>query len=180
MQEHGVLERVLLIYDEAAGRIERGEQVDLSAITGAAGIVRRFVEDYHERLEEQFLFPRFEAAGRERELVATLRLQHERGRALTAEILARAPRAEDRAQLVTAVRAFARMYRPHAAREDSVLFVELRNILPPDQILKIGGRMEEDEKKVLGEGGFERFVNEVAEIEKRLGLYNLAQFTPQD
>jgi hypothetical protein len=44
MQEHGLLERVLLIYDESARRIEHGEQVDLAVLTSAAGIIRRFVE----------------------------------------------------------------------------------------------------------------------------------------
>src|SRR5262245_19478893 len=76
MQEHGVLERILLVYDEAARRIERGEAVDLAVVTEGAGVVRRFVEEYHEQLEEQFVFPRLETAKREVELVAVLRLQH--------------------------------------------------------------------------------------------------------
>ena len=39
--------------------------------------------------------------------------------------------------------------------------------------------MEEDEKMVLGEGGSERSVDQVAEIEKQLGIYDLRQFTPK-
>src|SRR5688572_20610851 len=57
MQEHGVLERVLLIYDECARRIERSEPLDPQVLTGAAGIIRRFVEEYHEKQEEEFVFP---------------------------------------------------------------------------------------------------------------------------
>jgi hypothetical protein len=37
--------------------------------------------------------------------------------------------------------------------------------------------MEEDEHKVLGEAGFEKCVAEVEALEKRLGIYDLAQFT---
>src|SRR5437868_6740186 len=40
MQEHGVLERLLLVYDEAARRIESREPVDLGVVASAAGIVR--------------------------------------------------------------------------------------------------------------------------------------------
>lgn len=36
--------------------------------------------------------------------------------------------------------------------------------------------MEEDERKVLGEEGFENCVAEVEALEKRLGIYGLAQF----
>jgi hypothetical protein len=39
--------------------------------------------------------------------------------------------------------------------------------------------MEEDEKKVLGNEGFERSVEQVANIEKQLGIYELSQFTPK-
>src|SRR5262245_54489373 len=39
MQEHGVLERVLLIYGEVARRLEHGEQFDPTVVKSAAGIV---------------------------------------------------------------------------------------------------------------------------------------------
>ena len=55
MQEHGVLERLLLIYAEVARAIEAGEPVDLAATASAARIMRRFIEDYHERNEERFV-----------------------------------------------------------------------------------------------------------------------------
>jgi hypothetical protein len=38
--------------------------------------------------------------------------------------------------------------------------------------------MEEDERKVLGDEGFERSVEQVAAIEKQLGIFDLKQFTP--
>src|SRR4051794_7630536 len=48
MQEHGVVDRILLIYDEAAHRLEHGLPLDPAVVVGAAGIVRAFVENYHE------------------------------------------------------------------------------------------------------------------------------------
>ena len=87
MQEHGIVERIALIYDEAARRIEAHEAVDLGVVSGAAGVVKRFIEEYHEQSEERFVFPRLQAARRETELVGVLLRQHESGRRVTAEIL---------------------------------------------------------------------------------------------
>jgi len=60
-----------------------------------------------------------------------------------------------------------------------VLFPALRTILPPKEVESLGDRMEEDEHKVLGDEGFEKNVAAVEAIEKTLGIYALAQFTPK-
>jgi hypothetical protein len=39
--------------------------------------------------------------------------------------------------------------------------------------------MEEDEKKMLGDERFEKSVDQVATIEKQLGIYDLTPFTPK-
>lgn len=178
MQEHGVLERILLVYDAAATRLEKNEAVDLSLIASAAGLIRRFVEDYHEKNEEQFVFPRLEAARREVELVATLRRQHQRGREVTDEITRIAASGTNAAALVPLVRAFERMYRPHAAREDTVVFPAFRGLLGRDAYRELGEKFEDDEHARLGEHGFENAVAEVARLETALGIGELAKFTP--
>jgi hemerythrin-like domain-containing protein len=177
MQEHGVLERILLLYDEAARRLDRNEALDVTVITTAAGIVRRFVEEYHEKLEEQFVFPRLEAAKRETDLVATLRRQHQRGREVTEEImkLANAPVSAD---LARALRGFIRMYRPHAAREDTVLFPAFRSVVGRGAYRELGEKFEEQEHERFGEHGFEKTVAEVAKLETALSIGDLASFTP--
>src|SRR5579859_8274558 len=62
MREHGVLRRVMFLYDEAAHRLEQGDKPPLDAIAAGAGIVRKVIEQYHEKLEEKFIFPRMEKA----------------------------------------------------------------------------------------------------------------------
>ena len=86
---------------------------------------------------------------------------------------------ENRKELVIAVEAFIRMYRPHEAREDTVLFPALRRMLPEKQMKEIAEQMEKSEDMVLGEEGFEKAVDQVAGIEKQLGIYELDQFTPK-
>ena len=58
MREHGVLDRVLLIYEAVMRRFGSGEDFDPAVITDSANIVREFIEDYHEKLEENYVFPR--------------------------------------------------------------------------------------------------------------------------
>lgn len=58
MREHGLLNRVLLIYDHCADRLQSKQTIDLKALTDARGIIKNFVEAYHEKLEEEHLFPR--------------------------------------------------------------------------------------------------------------------------
>lgn len=179
MQEHGVLERILLVYDEALRRLASGGPLDSQPVLGAAQLVRRFVEDYHERLEERFVFPRLEAAGREPQLVATLRVQHARGRQLTDAIVELCKRPPGGGEaLRDPLVAFVRMYRPHAAREETVLLPAFRGLLDRAEYRELGEQFEDDEHERFGPRGFEDAVAEVARLEAVLGLGDLSSFTP--
>lgn len=177
MQEHGVLERVLVIYDTAALRIERSEPLDPAVLTKAAGVVRHFVEDYHEQTEEKFVFPRLRAAGREVALVTILLRQHERGRQLTDEIVRRAS-AGTTPELSRALRSFSHMYLAHASREDTVIFPAFRALVTGAEYDELGEQFEEREHQLLGKHGFEGAVAEVASLEAQLGIADLSGFTP--
>jgi hemerythrin-like domain-containing protein len=83
MREHGVLKRILLIYGEAIRRMTTNQELPVEAVLDAAEIIRSFVEDYHEKLEEDYLFPRFEKAGKLVDLTKTLRTQCQAGRRVT-------------------------------------------------------------------------------------------------
>jgi hemerythrin-like domain-containing protein len=184
MKEHGVLNRCLLVYEEGIRRLRGREEVSPVLFQHAAGLIRRFVEQYHEKNEENYIFPQFRRAGKLTDLVATLLRQHKAGRVVTAEILRLSTPAAfrdtgNRERLVASVESFIRMYRPHEAREDTVLFPALRTILPPARVAALGDRMEEAEHTVLGTEGFEKAVAQVAALEKQLGIYDLAQFTPK-
>ena len=183
MQEHALLERLLLVYEEIARRLEKGGEIPPGVLDQTAGIIRRFIEQYHEKDEEEHVFPRFTDGGLAG-LVKVLLEQHAAGRALTDSILARAKDVPSkdpagRAKLVEDIRAFIRMYRPHASREGSVLFPAFRDLLPAKEFLALGDEFEAKEHEVLGAEGFEGQVLVVAEIEERLGIYDLTLFTPR-
>jgi hemerythrin-like domain-containing protein len=183
MREHGVLKRVLLVYDEAIRRIDARQDLPADAVRNSAQLIRSFIEDYHEKLEEDFLFPRFEKARRLIDLTTVLRAQHQAGRRLTDQITSLATAASLRdaasaARLRDAMRQFNRMYAPHEAREDTVLFPALRTIVSKHEFGALGEDFERKEHQLFGEDGFETMVDRIASIEKTLGLYDLAQFTP--
>src|SRR5438477_1693337 len=90
MREHGVLKRVMLVYDEIVRRLDAKQDFPPQALADAAGIIRHFVEDYHEKLEEDYLFPRFVTANKLVDLVNTLKDQHQAGRRMTDVIIQRA------------------------------------------------------------------------------------------
>ncbi len=184
MREHGVLNRVLLIYEEGLRRLEAKEDISPAVFQHSATLVRKFVEDYHEKLEENFIFPEFEKRKKLGELTKTLRAQHQAGRDVTEVILRLSSgdsfaKDDNRRQLVTTVRQFIRMYRPHEAREDTVLFPAFRKMMSRDRIKDLGDQFEKEEDRLFGNEGFEKTVDQVAEIEKQLGIYELSQFTPQ-
>jgi hemerythrin-like domain-containing protein len=184
MREHGVLKRVMLAYEEVVRRWGEKQDVPPEALAGAAGIIRHFIEDYHEKLEEDYLFPRFEKADKLVDLVRTLRAQHEAGRKVTDVILRRANArslkdADERRQVAEAVGQFNRMYAPHEAREDTVLFPAFRGIVSAQEYGALGEEFEKKEHELFGQDGFEKMVDKVAGIEKALGIYDLAQFTPK-
>jgi hemerythrin-like domain-containing protein len=184
MREHGVLNRILLIYDEHLRLLAARQTFDGSVLVSAADIVRHFVEEYHEKLEEDFLFPRFRKAGKLVNLVDTLLAQHKAGRLLTAQIreLASLPTLKfvsDADKLADALRSFLRMYRPHEAREDTVLFPAFRSIVSPHEYDALGGDFEKKEDQLFGDQGFFKIVDQVAELEKKLRIHDLSQFTPK-
>jgi hemerythrin-like domain-containing protein len=183
MQEHGLLNRVLLIYDACRIHLVNKESFPAEAIAGGAGIIRTFVEDYHEKQEENYLFPRFEKANQLIDLVQTLKQQHQAGRNITDQItqlIKSSARTETENQkLIQLITAFNTMYRPHEAREDTILFPAFRKIVSKNEYDSLGEEFEGNEHKLFGKDGFETMVNKVADIEKSLGIYELAQFTPK-
>jgi hemerythrin-like domain-containing protein len=183
MREHGLLKRVLLLYDEVGRRIHANAEFPPDVVTGGARIIRSFIEEYHEQLEEKHLFPRFRSRHTLVDLVDVLEEQHKAGRRVTERILALTASglkgASDKKELAAALESFTRMYAPHEAREDTVLFPALRRLVSAHEYDALGEAFEDEEHRKFGQEGFEGMVERVAGLEKTLGIYDLKQFTPR-
>ena len=117
MQEHGLLNRILLIYDHCKFCLVNGQSFDPAILLNSAGIIRTFVEDYHEKQEEDYLFPRFKKANQLTSLVQILKQQHDAGRAITDQIM-RLTRSgtlteTENQRMIRLLTDFNVMYRPH-------------------------------------------------------------------
>ena len=183
-REHGVLKRVLLIYREGIRRLQAGEQDPAHALNTGAGIIRTFIEDYHEHLEEQVRLPR-SSNGQANSPTSppccapsTSAAALLTDRVLAATTGAAALDQPARQALVQDMSAFIRMYEPHEAREDTVIFPALREVVPANEFRELAETFEDEEHRRFGQAGFQGVVDKVADIEKSLGIYDLSQFTP--
>jgi hemerythrin-like domain-containing protein len=184
MREHGVLRRCILVYRECAGRLRiEPKDVDAAALNDTAKLFRSFGEDYHEKkLEEAHIFPRVRhaVAGAEAS-VPVLMAQHARGRELTEYILSLTGGAHVAASnaemLARAFDAFEVMYANHTAREDTIVFPAWKSVLPSAELAEMSNLFETIERAEFGGDGFDDAVKRIGEIEDKLGLKNLAQFT---
>lgn len=184
MREHGLLNRVLLIYEEIIKRINTDTAFSVKTLEQAVDIIKRFVEDYHEKMEEDYLFPLFEQYKKEVRLVRTLKTQHTRGREITSKIqsIITGKSELDTYQKRTVkalLQKFIDMYRPHEAREDTILFPLVRSLMSEKEFEELGEKFDDLEHKLFGKDGFEMMVGKVAGLEKELGIYELEKFTPE-
>ena len=165
MREHSGLRRILFIYEAAAPK------GDDASVLACAKLVRRFVEDYHEHTEETYIFPRLQT-GPLQPLVATLLAQHQAGRRLTDQLMANPKDTK-------AIEAFIKMYQPHAAFEDTLVFPAWKKAVGKKAYAELGEQFEDEETKTLGKQGFEHVLAQIADIEKNLGISDISIYTPQ-
>jgi hypothetical protein len=60
-----------------------------------------------------------------------------------------------------------------------VLFPAFRKIVSRHEFDSLSEEFEKKENELFGEDGFEKMGDRVTSIEKRLGIYDLGQFTPK-
>lgn len=184
MREHGILRRILVAYRDVAPKlVATAAAIDAAALADAAKLFQTFGERYHEQLlEEQHIFPIVRKAdGEAAGLVNTLIAQHARGREITAYILDRTKSGRigtgDAAPMAQALTAFSRMYEPHAAREDTIVFPAFKKAAGPKGYDELGEQFEDIERREFGGDGFDMAIGKVADIERRLGTADLDSFT---
>ncbi len=183
MQEHGVLGRLLLIYEEGARKLlldKPGEA--MTSIAGATEILINHIQGQHERVEELMIFPVLNRANQLPELVSTLVSQHKAGRDITQDIqdlaAMRADKTETgRAQVARLANSYVRMFRPHALREDTVLYPKLRTMLSATEYGELSEKVKNLESKMKNNGDLSAILGKVDEIETAMGIHDLAKFT---
>ncbi len=185
MNEHGLLIRIILIYRNVIDRISAGQAVPRAEANQAAQVIEAFIHGYHEPMEEAYVFPQVGTANRALQSdIQTLLLQHARGREQTQLILQATAgsnpfvRGANRQTMVTAMSNFVRGYEVHEAREDTVIYPALRAASTPTQTVQLATHFTNLEKQQFGPNGFVDMLTKVENVEKSLGIFDLAQYTP--
>jgi hemerythrin-like domain-containing protein len=180
MIEHGVLKRVLLVYRAAADQLAAGHTPPAGAVADAAQIIADYVESLHEGLEEAYVFPRVQ--DQQPDLIRTLLIQHDRGRHLTAAIITTASGdlrpAGARNDLLTYLDRFVRMYEPHEAWEDTIVYPALRAISPQRTLDLLAERFAEEADRQIGDDALTQILDRVTGVEQQLGIADLNAATP--
>ena len=192
-QEHGLLNRILLIYEELIYRIDEGMTIDPNIPLMSAQIIRSFIEDYHEKNEETYIFPVVQKCPQFRQLVQILLEQHQIGRVYTDKIIKLSDQLLDYIkegkrvskngisrildELASYLYKFVHMYRAHESREDTVIFRAFHELTPDKEYMNLGDIMESIEQEKFGEDDYDNILREVEMMEKRLGIHNLSTYS---
>lgn len=177
MHEHGLIMRVLLIYGQFRKQLEKGEKLDPDLLGPVSNLVATVVHGHHEQVEEKYVFARLRGVGDYETLVGRLTGQHRIGRELTATIAQAATPAHGQAlgseRLNEALGDFIALYAPHEAREDSVVFPAFERHVSAKAMAAMREELVERERQALGADWFPEAVQQIATVEKALGIHQL-------
>lgn len=181
--QHGVICRAVAILEEIKGGMDALMDLPPEIIGGTAEIVRLFVINHHQQMEEKHIYPVFYEAGKMSGLIGALRKQHAAGSRLIDIILGlssgfSAKDMEKRRRMGSAIHLFSRMYRAHAAMEDTAVFPLLRRMMTPKAYAELSSGLVRDEAGFQGQNGFDETIRKLTDYENILGIADLASSTP--
>lgn len=181
MYEHGILNRLLLIFEKNIENIDgKGFSIDL--LKASLDILQSFIQDFHERLEEDYIFPLFHEHKESIPLIQILKEQHIQGREITNRLQtilnSKEITTQNNEEIKVLLQKFVTMYRPHESREDTVLFPYVRNFLSEKEFHELGETFERLEHKFFGVNAHQTILEKIINIEKELGIFNIDCFTP--
>lgn len=189
MQEHGILNRILLIYEEIVRRLNNNVSVPSDLVLQCATIIRNFIEDYHEKNEENYIFPVVNKCPQYHELIQTLLYQHQLGRVYTDNILSIAqnshrtmrtirtiPKTQSK-ELAENLINFVHMYRAHESREDTEVFRAFHSLTSDKEYHQLGEQFEKIEEKLFGKDDYDTILGQIEHIEELLNINDLNSYS---
>jgi hemerythrin-like domain-containing protein len=140
MEEHRVIERVLIALEFAVNRLQRGSEIRSGFFTDAVEFIQKYADGVHHMKEEGVLFEVLVSNGMPRDEgpIAVMLAEHVQGRKFTRGIQESAdrwaagdPSALD--ELINHAMSYVTLLRGHIAKEDNILFPMANQIIPEDQ-----------------------------------------------
>lgn len=175
LEEHRLIERLLNLLEDSAGRLERGEPVPPSMLSGMLEFVQVYADAGHHGKEEGLFFPALAARGLEPDesAIGAFRAQHEAGRALVREMRDALPAAGrgDTASaqaFAASARDYVALLREHIRLEDDLFVRYALEYLTADEDAALRARMDDEDRTSAPDRSPGRFRRLVAEYEEAL------------
>lgn len=177
MRGHGLLLRAIIIYDVVRERLAKQQEIEPSLIQKTTAVIHNYLQGYHENMEERFIFKPMEKAQVQFSSIQDLKIQHGTGHELIRRITNLTKTGKPNAELAGYMESFGRMYKYHAAWEDTVVFPAFDELEKRRELTELAATFELEEKSILGQTGFASFLNDIASVEKQLGINGLSAWT---
>lgn len=175
-KDHRVIEKMLEVLEKVSGRLNNGEEVPADVLKSAADFIRNFADNYHHGKEEDLLFKRMEERGFPVEggPIGMMLVEHDEGRGYAramAEGAERYAAGDAGAKKIFAenARNYSDLLSQHIQKEDGILYMMANNLIKEDEQQELLNTFELVEKEKLGDGGRQRYVSLVDELEKTIG-----------
>ena len=170
--EHRIIEQGLRALNGISLRLNVGEPIPSGALSRAVDFIKTFVDHFHHRKEEEFLFPALERQGIQREdgPLGMMEQEHEIERELLAEldnaIKAYQSGDEEACQhFAEAATRYTDHLISHVQKEDNVLFRIGEEMLDEEEQKALTDAFEKAEAE-MGAGVLERYERMAAELEE--------------
>jgi len=173
MEEHGVIERVLVALETAANKLASKQAVPVDFFLEATDFIKGFADGCHHKKEEGVLFVALIDNGLSQESgpVAVMLAEHEQGRSFTRAMREGVERwqggdASAIPQIVRNALAYVALLRQHIHKENNILFPMAEEIIPLGQHAQIAQAFKHIEHEETGAGIHEKYLGIAANLEK--------------
>jgi len=177
IHEHDVIERVLIILNIAADRLENGEEISGETFLQCVDFIRNFADHCHHAKEEKILFRLMEERGIPVEggPIGMMLTEHENGRAFTRGMEEAAKRfiagdisAKD--DIIANARHYSELLSNHIYKENNILYPMGDRLFTSEDQHYLEKEFERVEKEVGGLAVHEKYHRWVNELESLFHL----------
>jgi len=176
MEEHRVIERAIRLLQKVVERIDAGRDVEASVLADLVDFIRNFADRCHHAKEEKILFQTFAEKGIPVEggPIGVMLFEHEEGRRAARAMAEAASKIKDgdlskSKDFSENAKNYAQLLTQHIYKEDNILYPMGRRLLSEEEKEELIRRFEVVERKEIGEGVHEKYINLLKDLERRLG-----------
>lgn len=172
-KDHRVIEKMIDVMEKMAKKIDNGEDIPADVLKNAADFIRNFADNYHHGKEEDLLFKRMAERGFPVEggPIGMMLVEHDEGRGYARAMSEAAEKyaagdASAKKTFAANARHYGELLVQHIQKEDGILYMMANNLMQEDEQRELLNIFDLVEKEKLGDGGRQRYVDLVDELEK--------------